>query len=998
VNRTTESVDPLPRRRQLGTGAVILLSAVALTWLFVRAAAVVPEQHLDYMRQLHNLGEFDARIDGELLSNRLELSRNYDALTDYTAKALAAGAKTVELPAFLSEGDRMQVLGATHVLQTTLKHKADMVDLFRRNNAVVRNSLAYFPVAAADFLEGDTCRNVPGVVCSQVETYARSVLVFARAPGDDWRTRIDAARIPIASAPLAAEQRRTVDNLLRHGDVITQRVPELDTLMREILSLRSHGELSDLNEYYAAGHARAMTLVGRYRMLLYAMAVLITAYLAFTYARLDRTRRSLIKANREISARYAAQLDAEKQLKLHATAFRSAHDGITLTDAEGNILDANPAFTRITGWERAEVIGRNPRVLKSGRHDRDFYAAMWQGILGTGNWRGEIWNRNKFGEIYPELLSISAVHDETGKLTNFVAVFADISVIKDQEKQLTRMAYYDALTELPNRVLLADRLVQGISQTRRTQTLMAICYLDLDGFKPVNDTWGHEVGDLLLVEMANRLKSGLRGGDTVARLGGDEFVLLLLGMESTGECDRAVQRVLSAVAQPLLVGPQPVTLSASIGVSLYPIDEGDSDTLLRHADQAMYQAKQDGKSRYHIFDAELDRVARSQHDRIERIRQALERHEFLLHFQPKVNMRQGTVVGVEALIRWDHPERGLVAPIEFLPLIEDNDLIVAVGDWVIEAALLQMEQWHATGLAIAVSVNIAGRQLQSPDFVQKLGHALARHPGVARQFELEVLETAALEDIAKVSRVIEECRAIGVRFALDDFGTGYSSLTYLKRLPAEVIKIDRSFVSEILGDINNLVIVQGVIGLAGAFQRAVIAEGVETIEHGRLLMQLNCDLAQGYGIAKPMPAGQVPEWVRYWRPDPTWQSISHLYWEEADYPMLIAEVGVRGWVAQLVHATNQGQPSPHKRDGDARPCRFCDWYHGQASPRYTKVPAFAQIEAPHNRVHDVAAAIDHQQGHGDIEAARALVPELLAARDDMLSVLHELQIAVAVSR
>ncbi|NVO07701.1 MAG: PAS domain S-box protein, partial [Rhodoferax sp.] len=314
-----------------------------------------------------------------------------------------------------------------------------------------------------------------------VDRYARAVLAFARAPSAAARADIASLRRKLDSLPLAAAQVREVDNLLRHGDVITENMSELDGLIKAIFSLQSNNLMEALNRDYAAAHARALSESGRYRMVLYASAIFLLAYLALTFFGLDRTRRSLEVAHREVSQRYTAQLLAETQLKLHATAFNSAHDGITLTDAAGNIVDVNPAFTRITGYTRSEVIGRNPRVLQSGRHDQDFYAAMWRSVHETGSWRGEIWNRNKQGVVYPELLSISSVRDQSGRVTNFVAVFADIGRIKDQEKQLTQMAYYDALTDLPNRSLLFDRVVQAVAQTLRSKTAMAICYLDLDG-------------------------------------------------------------------------------------------------------------------------------------------------------------------------------------------------------------------------------------------------------------------------------------------------------------------------------------------------------------------------------------------------------------------------------------------------------------------------------------------------------------------------------------
>jgi diguanylate cyclase (GGDEF)-like protein/PAS domain S-box-containing protein len=997
MNWTNAAVRLLPRRWQAGNGVVLVLLLAALTWLYLRAENVAPSQHFVYTQQLRDLRELDAKIDAELLANDLELTRNYDALTDYTQRALAISSRnSLAIPAFLDADERGAVLNAAQSFRVALQRKADLIDRFKRNNAVLRNSLAFFPVAAAALLDGNQShlKTHRGLV----NRYARTVLVYARLPSTTGLMQIADARKKMVVAFFDAAQRLEVNNLMRHGDVITQRRSELDQLMQDIFSLQSNSLLESLSRDYAIGHAHALDEASRYRRALFALAIFLVAYLAMTFFGLDLARRSLEAAHREVSERYAAQLEAEKQLKLHATAFKNAHDGITLTDAAGIILDVNPAFSRITGFERSEAIGHNPRVLKSGRHDSEFYDAMWRSLKETGNWQGEIWNRDKYGEVYPELLSISAVHDETGQLTNYVAVFADIGRIKDQEKQLTQMAYYDALTELPNRTLLADRVVQAIAQTRRSQTTMAVCYLDLDGFKLVNDTWGHDAGDKVLIEIANRLKDALRGGDTVARLGGDEFVLLLLGLSSAEECDDVMHRILNQIGQPLTFRPERVTLSASVGVTLFPGDDADADALMRHADQAMYQAKQAGKNRYHIFDAEQDRSVRNRHDRVERIHQALEDREFLLFYQPKVNMRLGTVVGAEALIRWSHPERGIVIPAEFLPLIEDEDLIDLVGDWAIDSALTQMEAWRADGLTLPVSVNVAGKQLQSPTFVEKLKAALLRHPEVARQLELEVLETAAIEDVVKTARVIEECRDMGVQFSLDDFGTGYSSLTYLKRLPAETIKIDQSFVRDILSDGNSLVIVQGIIGLANAFQRQVIAEGVETVEHGRLLMQLNCDQAQGYGIAKPMPAEHIANWVKHWRPDPLWQAISHLGWDDVDYPMLIAEVEHRSWIAQLVNAIQDGEPVPQRHLDDAQHCRFGLWYNGKGRQRHAAKPAYASIDLPHARVHDIATRMDAHWREGRIEAARALIPQLLTMRDATLATLHELELASGVAR
>ncbi len=566
------------------------------------------------------------------------------------------------------------------------------------------------------------------------------------------------------------------------------------------------------------------------------------------------------------------QKRAQAQLKLAASVFSDAREGIMITDAQGIIIDVNLSFSRITGYSREEALGNNPRMLRSGRQSQDYYRSLWQGLLTEGHWYGEVWNRRKNGEVFAELQTISAVHDELGQTQHYVSLFSDITAQKKHQQQLEHMAHFDALTGLPNRVLLADRLKQAMRLVLRRKLLLAVVYLDLDGFKLINDTHGHALGDQVLVALASRIKLALREGDTLARMGGDEFVAVLVDLPNTEACAPLLTRLLSVASESLLIEGKTLLVSASLGVTFYPqADDIDADQLQRQADQAMYQAKLAGKNRYHLFDAEQDRSMRGHHETLTYIRDALKNDELVLHYQPKVNMRTGQVIGVEALIRWQHPQRGLLAPVLFLPVIENHALAIEVGEWVMHTALTQRERWHAEGLDLPVSVNVGARQLQQVDFVARLRTILAAHPAVAPQcLELEVLETSALDDIAWVSQVISECQQLGVKFALDDFGTGYSSLTYLKRLPVSQLKIDQSFVRDMLDDPDDLAILQGVIGLAIAFKRQVIAEGVETAAHGAALLRLGCELGQGYGIARPMPAAAIPGWVASWRPDASW--------------------------------------------------------------------------------------------------------------------------------
>ncbi len=580
----------------------------------------------------------------------------------------------------------------------------------------------------------------------------------------------------------------------------------------------------------------------------------------------------LIEDEARLASVVIEKVRAEERLQLSARVFTHAREGIVVTDAQQRIVEVNAMFTQITGYSREEALGQNPRtLLQSGRHSDEFYIARKQTLLEQGFWTGEVWNRRKNGEVFAEMLTISLVRDADGAPQNYVALFTDITPMKEHQRQLEHIAHFDSLTNLPNRVLLADRLQNALVQCQRRGHSVAVVYLDLDGFKAVNDQHGHGVGDELLVTLAQRMRSVLRETDTLARIGGDEFVAVLADLLTVQEIEPVLQRLLKAASAPVDVDALSLQVSASIGVTVYPQDKAEADLLLRHADQAMYVAKQAGKNRYHLFDVAHDAAVQTQREDLDHIRHAMEHNELVLFYQPKVNMQTGVVVGAEALIRWQHPQRGLLAPAVFLPTVENHPLGVALGEWVIAAALQQMGRWQEQGLYLPVSVNVGARQLQQAGFAARLAELLAAQAQVAPgQLELEILETSALEDMAQVCQTLNDCQALGVCFALDDFGTGYSSLMHLRHLPAEVIKIDQSFVRDMLEDTDDLAIVKGVIGLAAAFHRDVIAEGVETRDHGTQLLSLGCVLAQGYGIARPMPGAELPGWVASWQADAGW--------------------------------------------------------------------------------------------------------------------------------
>jgi diguanylate cyclase (GGDEF)-like protein/PAS domain S-box-containing protein len=548
----------------------------------------------------------------------------------------------------------------------------------------------------------------------------------------------------------------------------------------------------------------------------------------------------------------------QAQLRLAERIFQNTAEGIKVTDTEGTIVSVNAAFETITGYQAAEVLGRNPRFLKSERHDAAFYRKLWETLLETGHWRGEIWNRRKSGEIYPEWLTISAVPDEQGCVTHYVGVFSDISHIKEAQKQIDFLAYHDALTHLPNRTLFRDRLVHALTHAHREVRTLAVIFIDLDRFKTVNDTLGHPVGDELLLQVSRRMTETIRADDTLARLGGDEFVLLLEDGDSAQWAATVAHKLLECLSRPMHISGHELVVTTSLGISLYPTDGEDADTLIRHADRAMYEAKQRGRNNFQFFTQSLNDGAFERLVMENVLRGAVSRDELVLYYQPQIDLANGRLMGVEALVRWRHPELGLVPPDRFIPLAEEIGIIGDIGAWVLRAACRQLADWDAQGIQVPrMSVNLSVKQIDDSSLVELVASTL-RETGLGdNRLELEVTESMLMR-VPEANRItLDAIKSMGVELTVDDFGTGYSNLAYLKLLPLDRLKIDQSFVRDIGRDSNDEAIVRAIIALARSLGLETVAEGVEEAHQAEFLLREGCNLVQGYLYSRPFPAEQL---------------------------------------------------------------------------------------------------------------------------------------------
>jgi diguanylate cyclase (GGDEF)-like protein/PAS domain S-box-containing protein len=609
---------------------------------------------------------------------------------------------------------------------------------------------------------------------------------------------------------------------------------------------------NDLPELWSLEKERTLVF-----MILSIVGIFLTLFSAISIAYLKKIRQANI-----------ALLDSKESLRIAATAFET-HDAIMITDANNKILKVNEAFQKISGYSAEEVIGKTPRIMSSGRHDEEFYNDMWSELLNRGSWLGEVWDRRKNGEIYPKWLAITAVKNESGETTEYVAIFSDITSRKKAEDEIHNLAFYDPLTQLPNRRLLLDRLRQALILSIRNKRNGAVLFIDLDKFKELNDSLGHEIGDLLLMQAATRILACVRESDTVARLGGDEFVVVLTDLkdnpnEAAAQSKQIGRKILDELGLVYVLANHECHSGGSIGIALFNEHSKETEDLLKEADIAMYQAKKAGRNTLRFFDPQmqeaiLERVA------FERdLNQAVAQNEFYLCYQGIVSS-ESKVVGAEALIRWRHAKRGIVSPAEFIPLAEETGLILMIGNWVLNTACAQLVEWAARPetSALTIAVNVSARQFKQDDFVTQVVEVLEQTGANPQRLKLELTESMLVSDVESTIAKMRSLKACGVSFSLDDFGTGYSSLAYLRQLPLDTLKIDQSFVRKIETDDSAVVICAATISLAHNLNLKVVAEGVENLAQSYFLSSVHkCDYLQGYQFSKPVPIEEFESFIK----------------------------------------------------------------------------------------------------------------------------------------
>lgn len=847
---------------------VVLAPVLLMSWLFVRADAINIRDHQQYLWNLYQVRQADAELMVAVLTSHLGLRADFDAIVQASGDLGGAVQSLENVPSFISAHNQARLREKVSALREAQLVRLEEVEMFKRVNAVARNSMEVLPSLMLnldevlvsgglreridDLLHGallQTNKLMPDVL---VKLNRR--LQTLKGEREQQRARSqEGGTLDNLLLHVQAKKDEAIDSLLLHIGAIFDNKPELDQVTLSIMASSAADQVEEITALYSTAYGQAQRWARLYRVALYVLGLALVGVLGMVFFRLQRASRALEYAHQDLRERFEALNRAQNELLLHGKLFNNAQEGVMITDADQRIIAVNPSFVAITGYSREQIVGLTPSVLSSGKQDEAFYRDFWEVLNREGRWQGEIWNRRQNGAPYPEWLSVTIVRNEAGELTNYIGIFSDISERKDSEARIRHLAHYDALTNLPNRTLLQDRLEQAVLQSRRKNKLAAVLFVDLDRFKPINDSFGQNVGDELLVQVADRLQGAVRETDTVARYGSDEFVVVLQDLEQSQGVAMIARKLLGALCEPYTLGSHELTVTASIGVSLYPGDGDTATSLLRNADIAMNGAKQ-GRSGIQFYSTDMNADSIGELLLQNQLRGAIDRQELLLYYQPKVDAVSGKLVGAEALLRWQHPEFGLLGPTRFVPAAEESGLIVPIGGWVVRTACRQLRQWLDAGLEpVPIAVNLSAQQLMQHNLTEFISEVLMDNLLPPGMLQLELTETMLMRDVKHAARVLECLRDMGVGVSIDDFGTGYSSLAYLRTFAVDMLKIDRSFVMDIGETAGQGKIAAAIIALAHGLEQKVLAEGVETEAQRDFLASHGCDQLQGFLFGYPEP-------------------------------------------------------------------------------------------------------------------------------------------------
>ena len=834
---------------------IVSIIAVTLLWVFTKADTISATDLQTYSRRLHSFSEIDFQLNIDVLAIRYELHKNYDAIAQDINRLDALLKQLRTPPEFISGNDAKKIIHQIDELHRLIQLKSSHIEIFMRESAVLRNSTRYFPTALKHFDNPSTSPRLR----ADLNHLSNNVMVYLVSHDEELLPIISRyiESIQREKANLSPQSARKLDNALDHAKVMIKSKQAVDSKMYDIalISTDTGIEIEKAIQTYSDSYVNAANRSRIYRVLLFASALLLALYLTLLFARLGRTTQALRNSNRSLEQRIDELHHFQANFKLYATLFNSASEGMVITDANARVLVANPAFTTITGYSVEEIHTRSPSMLSSGRHAKSFYNDMWKTLGRHGKWQGEIWNRRKNGELYPEWLSISAVFDGNGNITHYIGVFSDITERKKNEAHIQHLSLHDPLTNLPNRLLMQERLNEALTQSRRIDCHTAVLFVNLDRFRNINDTLGNELGDALLQQVAHRSHSLLRDTDTVSRLGSDEFVFILPDIDQPQDAASIARKLLTNISRPYLLGGHDITITASIGIALSETDGSTAAELLRNADAAMSRVKEDGRNNFRFYSADMNVSTLGDLLLENQLRNAIQRNELELFYQPKVDSHTNTLQGAEALLRWRHPEQGMISPGRFIRLAEEAGLIVTIGMWVLRTVCQQIRTWRESGLPVVpVAINLSAQQFLQSDLPALINSNLEAAGIEPDLIELELTESMLMRNADHTIGTLSRLRQMGISLSIDDFGTGYSSLSYLKQFEVNLLKIDRSFVADIQNADTGGTIAIAIIGLAHALGLKVVAEGVETEEQHRFLLDHGCDIFQGFLFSRPVPA------------------------------------------------------------------------------------------------------------------------------------------------